>query len=53
MIARVFIGIGLLLLGYCVGKEVGRMEPIREELRKAREKKEEETSTQQKSTVDE
>lgn len=37
MILRVLIGTGLLALAYYVGREVGRTEPIREELRKARE----------------
>ena len=36
-IIRIFIGIGLFTLGYHVGREVGRLEPIREELRRARE----------------
>lgn len=39
MIFRILIGVGLLALGYYVGREVGRTEPIREELRKAREQK--------------
>ncbi len=39
MILRLLVGVGLLALGYYVGREVGRTEPIREELRKAREEK--------------
>ena len=39
MILRLLVGVGLLALGYYVGREVGRAEPVREELRKAREQK--------------
>ena len=39
MIFRLLAGVGLLALGYYVGREVGRAEPIREELRKTREEK--------------
>jgi hypothetical protein len=35
MIIRVFIGVGLFALGYFVGKEIGRTESIRNELRRA------------------
>ena len=34
---RVFIGVGLFALGYFVGKEIGRTESIRDELRRAAE----------------
>ena len=37
MIIRVFIGVGLFVLGYLVGKEVGRTESIRAQLRLAAE----------------
>jgi hypothetical protein len=33
---RLITGVGLLALGYYVGKQVGRMEPIRDELERAR-----------------
>lgn len=37
MILRMLTGAGLLLLGYYIGREVGRAEPIRKEMEKARE----------------
>ena len=37
MIVRLFLGAGLFALGYYLGREVGRSEPVREELRRARE----------------
>jgi len=37
MIIRVLTGAALLLLGYYIGREVGRTEPIRKELEEARE----------------
>ena len=37
MIVRVLTGAALLLLGYYIGREVGRAEPIRKELEQARE----------------
>ena len=36
MIFRVFISLGLLGLGYYVGREIGRGEPIRKDLEKLR-----------------
>jgi hypothetical protein len=33
MIYRVFVSMGLLALGYYVGREIGRGEPIRKELK--------------------
>jgi len=36
MLLRLLTGAGLLALGYYVGKQVGRTEPIREELARAR-----------------
>jgi len=36
-IMRLTVGVGLLCLGYYVGREVGRLESVREELRRARE----------------
>lgn len=37
MIVRLFLGAGLFVLGYYMGREVGRAEPVREALRAARE----------------
>ena len=36
MWTRLITGLGLLALGYYVGKQVGRMEPIRQELERTR-----------------
>jgi hypothetical protein len=36
MIIRILTGASLLLLGYYIGREVARVEPIRRELREAR-----------------
>ncbi len=36
MVLRILVGAGLLALGYYVGREIGRTESVREELRKAR-----------------
>ena len=36
MFFRVFISLGLLALGYYVGREIGRGEPIRKELKDLR-----------------
>lgn len=36
MILRLLSGASLLLLGYYIGREVGRSEPIRRELQEAR-----------------
>jgi hypothetical protein len=36
MLTRIVAGIGLFALGYYLGKEVGRTEPVREELATAR-----------------
>jgi len=36
MIGRLLTGASLLFLGYYIGREVGRTEPIRRELREAR-----------------
>jgi hypothetical protein len=36
MILRILTGGALLLLGYYIGREVGRTEPIRKELEEAR-----------------
>ena len=35
MIARIFVGAGLFALGYLVGREIGRAESIRDQLRGA------------------
>jgi len=35
MIARIFLGAGLFVLGYLVGKEIGRTEAVRDQLRRA------------------
>jgi hypothetical protein len=37
MIYRILINIGLLAFGYYLGREVGRVEAVREQLRKKRE----------------
>ena len=36
MLTRLLIGAGLFAVGYLLGKEVGRMDPVREELQRAR-----------------
>jgi hypothetical protein len=36
MFSRLIVGAGLFALGYFVGREVGRMEPIIQELQRAR-----------------
>ncbi len=36
ILALLGVGAGLLALGYFVGREVGRLEPVREELRHRR-----------------
>ena len=36
MVYRLVIGVSLFALGYYLGREVGRTEPIREKLRRAR-----------------
>jgi len=41
MLFRVLIGTGLFMLGYYLGREIGRTEPIREELRQARDEESE------------
>jgi hypothetical protein len=35
-VIRILIGVGLFTFGYHLGREVGRTEPLREELRRAR-----------------
>lgn len=37
MLARLIVGGGLFVLGYLLGKEVGRVQPVRDELQRARE----------------
>lgn len=39
MIFRILAGAGLMVLGYYVGREVGRTESIRQELRRAQARK--------------
>jgi hypothetical protein len=36
MLLRLITGVGLFALGYYLGREVGRMAPVREELQRAR-----------------
>ena len=36
MLVRIATGVGLFALGFFLGREIGRTEPIREELRHAR-----------------
>lgn len=43
MIGRIVIGVALLVLGYYVGREVGRSEDARKELEQARNEGKEET----------
>lgn len=38
MLLRLVTGVALFALGYYLGKEVGRMEPVREELERARDR---------------
>jgi hypothetical protein len=35
MIARIFLGAGLFVFGYFVGREIGRTEAVRDQLRRA------------------
>jgi hypothetical protein len=37
MISRLFVSLGLFALGYYVGREVGRTEAVREQMRQVRE----------------
>ncbi|MEA3292094.1 MAG: hypothetical protein U9Q71_07325 [Pseudomonadota bacterium] len=37
MLLRLIMGTGLIAFGYYMGREVGRTEPIREELKRVRE----------------
>ena len=37
MLLRLVVSAGLIALGYYMGREVGRLEPLREELRRNRE----------------
>jgi len=49
MVFRVFVSLGLLALGYYVGREIGRGEPIRREMENLRDderRKVEDASTQ-------
>lgn len=39
MLLRLITGAGLLALGYYVGKQVGRMDPIREDLERLRDER--------------
>lgn len=39
MFLRVILASGLLLLGYYVGREIGRTETVREELRRRRDRR--------------
>ena len=36
LLIRALMGVGMLVVGYYVGREVGRLESVREELRRAR-----------------
>lgn len=36
MLGRLVVGVGLFALGYYLGREIGRTEPIRDELKRAR-----------------
>ncbi len=37
LLLRIVVGLALLALGYYVGREIGRCDSVREELRRARE----------------
>ena len=50
MILRILAGAGLLLLGYYVGREIGRAEPIRKELKDARDLDKKKSSAIKQST---
>lgn len=45
MLLRLITGAGLLALGYYVGKQVGRMEPIREDLERLRDQRNDDEMT--------
>ena len=45
MLLRLITGAGLLALGYYVGKQVGRMDPIREDLERLRDERSADTET--------
>ncbi len=49
MLLRLIAGAALLTFGYYLGKQVGRMEHIREELRQIRESRAKETESSRKS----
>lgn len=36
MITRILLGMGLILLAYYIGREMGRTEPLRQEMREYR-----------------
>ena len=36
MLGRLVVGVGLFALGYHLGREIGRADPIRDELKRAR-----------------
>jgi hypothetical protein len=38
MIYRILLGMGLILLAYYIGREIGRTEPLRQEMREYRER---------------
>ncbi len=52
MIYRILVGVGLTLLGYYVGREVGRAEPIRKELEEGRGTRERHLESEHESGVD-
>ena len=49
MIFRLLTGVGLLALGYYIGREVGKAESIRNEMKQARESDEIENSSEVKT----
>jgi hypothetical protein len=51
MLLRLIAGIGLVAFGYYIGRQVGRMEPIREELQRAREAQAEDTDSDRKQAT--
>lgn len=45
MLFRIIVSVGLLAVGYYVGHEIGRAEPIRKDLKDLRDKEDEKNTT--------
>lgn len=52
MLLRILGGAGLLMLGYYIGREVGRAHPIREQLKQQREEGEKNEKEENKQIKD-